>query len=71
MSDKNIYLDIVDNAVLGNSADTGRSIESAISGKISDLLNTYKTDMSDDIFSDEEDFDEEDFDEEEISDSDD
>lgn len=59
MSDKNVYLDIVDNAVLGNSVDAGRSIEGVINSKISDLLNTYKKDLSDGVFADEEEFDDE------------
>lgn len=65
MSDKNIYLDIVDNAVLGNSVDAGKSIEGAINGKISDLLNTYKKDLSGEVFVDEEEFDDEEVEEEE------
>ena len=65
MSDKDIYLDIVDNAVLGNSIDAGRSIESAINGKISDLLNTYKKDLSDGVFDDEEEVDDEEVEEDE------
>tara|TARA_Y100000389_G_scaffold198245_1_gene234398 strand:- start:4231 stop:4452 length:222 start_codon:yes stop_codon:yes gene_type:complete len=64
MSDKNIYLDIVDNAVLGNPVDAGKSIENAINGKISDLLNTYKKDLSDGVFADEEEFDDEEVEEE-------
>lgn len=70
MSDKNIYLDIVDNAVLGNPVDAGKSIENAINGKISDLLNTYKKDLSDGVFADEEEFDEEEFDDEEVEEED-
>jgi len=64
MSDKNIYLDIVDNAVLGNSVDAGKSIEGAINGKISDLLNTYKKDLAGEVFVDEEEFDDEEVEEE-------
>ena len=64
MSDKNIYLDIVDNAVLGNPVDAGKSIENAINGKISDLLNTYKKDLSDGVFVDDEEFDDEEVEEE-------